>query len=119
MHKLLIFLGAIASAVTFSALPQQALAQDESADLLDEIVTTARRREESLQEVPIAVSTFSGEHLEEIGIAESMRRIMLNDRLLGIGVKEARMEILGGMVPGDDTVRKANLDRAYQLGKTF
>lgn len=59
------------------------------------------------------------EHLEEIGIAESMRRIMVNDRLLGVGVKEARMEILGGMVPGDDTVRKANLERAYQLGKTF
>jgi len=39
------------------------------------------------------------EHLEKIGIAESMRRVMLNDRLLGIGVKEAVMEILGGIMP--------------------
>lgn len=59
------------------------------------------------------------EHLEEIGIAESMRRIMLNDRLLGVGVKDAHMEILGGMMPHDDTYREQNLRRAYELGKSF
>lgn len=59
------------------------------------------------------------EHLEEIGIAEAMRRVMLNDRLLGVGVREARMEILGGMMPKDDTYRRANLERAYERGKTF
>jgi NAD(P)H dehydrogenase (quinone) len=58
-------------------------------------------------------------HLEETGIAESMRRIMLNDRLLGVGVKEARMEILGGMMPQDDTYREENLRRAYELGRSF
>ena len=59
------------------------------------------------------------EHLEETGIAESMRNIMLRDRLLGVGVKEARMEILGGMVEHDEVIRKRNLERAYELGKTF
>jgi len=59
------------------------------------------------------------EHLEETGIAASMRRIMLNDRLLGIGVKQAHMEILGGMMPQDDTYRERNLLRAYELGKQF
>jgi NAD(P)H dehydrogenase (quinone) len=57
------------------------------------------------------------EHLEEIGIAESMRRVMLSDRLLGVGVKEATMEILGGMVENDVAIRERNLERAYQLGK--
>ena len=57
------------------------------------------------------------EHLEEIGIAESMRRVMLDDRLLGAGVKEAHMEILGSMVENDAAIRKRNLERAYQLGK--
>jgi NAD(P)H dehydrogenase (quinone) len=61
----------------------------------------------------------TAEHLEVIGIAESMRCIMLKDRLLGVGVKEARMEILGGMTPADEAVRKNNLKRAYELGKTF
>jgi NAD(P)H dehydrogenase (quinone) len=57
--------------------------------------------------------------LEEIGLAGSMRRLMLIDRLLGVGVKRAYMEILGGMMPLDDTHREENLRRAYELGKAF
>jgi NAD(P)H dehydrogenase (quinone) len=56
-------------------------------------------------------------HLEETGIAGSMRHIMLNDRLLGVGVQSATMEILGGMMPGDDTWRARNLQRAYARGR--
>ena len=59
------------------------------------------------------------EHLEETGIADSMRRVMLNDRLLGVGVKQAHMEILGGMTPPDDRRRERNLRTAYELGRTF
>ena len=59
------------------------------------------------------------EFLEEIGIAESMRRIILNDRLLGVGVKEAEMVILGGMMLNDEAIRDANLKRAFKLGKSF
>ena len=58
-------------------------------------------------------------HLEETGIAESMKRIMLNDRLLGVGVKEARMEILAGMMPKDDTYRQENLEKAYNIGNNL
>lgn len=59
------------------------------------------------------------EHLEEIGIAESMRRIMVHDRLLGVGVKEASMEILGGMTFDQGHMREQNLTRAYDLGRQF
>jgi len=59
------------------------------------------------------------EHLEATGIAESMRRIMLNDRLLGVGIQQASMEILGGMMPGVATFREANLQRAFELGKNL
>ncbi len=59
------------------------------------------------------------QHLEETDIAESMRKIMLNDRLLGIGIQQADMFILGGIMPNDDTFRHANLLKAYQLGKDF
>jgi NAD(P)H dehydrogenase (quinone) len=69
--------------------------------------------------VVICSAGHSKEHLEETGIAESMRQIMLNDRLLGVGVKEARMEILGGMMPQDDTYRKKNLEIVYDLGNNL
>jgi NAD(P)H dehydrogenase (quinone) len=69
--------------------------------------------------VVICSAGHTVEHLEETGIAEAMRRIMLNDRLLGIGVKAARMEILGGMMPKDDTYREANLKQAYEIGKSL
>ena len=59
------------------------------------------------------------EHLAETGIEDSMHRIMIDDRLLGVGIREARMEILGGMMPKDDTCRRKNLEKAYYLGKNF
>jgi NAD(P)H dehydrogenase (quinone) len=59
------------------------------------------------------------DYLEKTGIAASMRRVMLNDRLLGVGVKSAQMEILGGMMYNDPDVRKWNLETAYRLGRNF
>jgi NAD(P)H dehydrogenase (quinone) len=59
------------------------------------------------------------EHLEEIGVAGSMRCIMLDDRLRGVGIADARMEILGGMVPFEEATRTRNLERAYILGKDW
>jgi NAD(P)H dehydrogenase (quinone) len=48
-----------------------------------------------------------------------MRRVMLSDRLQGVGVKQAQMEILGGMMPLDDSHREENLRRAFELGRAF
>jgi iron complex outermembrane recepter protein len=38
--------------------------------MLEEVVVTARKRVESLQETPVAVSAFSNENLEELGIRD-------------------------------------------------
>ena len=59
------------------------------------------------------------EKLEETGIAESMRCIMLKDRLQNVGFTDVSMEILGGMMPGEDQYRDGNLEKAYQLGVSF
>jgi NAD(P)H dehydrogenase (quinone) len=59
------------------------------------------------------------EDLDKAGIAEAMRRVMIEDRLLGVGAKTAHMEILGGMVPGDAKVSERNLGRARELGRDF
>jgi iron complex outermembrane recepter protein len=57
------------AAAIATALPAPALAQDEVA-ALGEIMVTARKREESLHDVPISVSAFSGEMLEEQGVGD-------------------------------------------------
>lgn len=69
--------------------------------------------------VVICSAGHTVEHLEETGIAESMKRIMLDDRLLGVGIEKAKMEILGGMLPGDDTCRMKNLEIAFRLGRSL
>lgn len=77
-----------------------------------------RRTRISLKKALVLCSAgHTAEHLEEIKIAEAMRTILLGDRLLGVGAKEARLEILGGMMPGKDEYRQGNLERAYQLGR--
>jgi len=45
-------------------------AQDDGESARDEIIVSARRREESLQDVPVAVSAFSGDELEALGAGD-------------------------------------------------
>ncbi|MBT8069789.1 MAG: TonB-dependent receptor [Xanthomonadales bacterium] len=62
--------GLLALTMTPSAFAQTE--QDEATDnsTLEEVIVTATRREESLMEVPIAVTAFSGEELEQFGIPD-------------------------------------------------
>ena len=57
-----------ASAVALTALAQPALAQDASGTELEELVITAEKREQSLQDVPVAVSAFTSERRDIAGI---------------------------------------------------
>jgi len=57
--------------------------------------------------------------LKKLVFAESMCRIMLYDRLIGVGVKEVEMEVLGGMMPGDDSFKDENLKKAYNFGRSL
>jgi iron complex outermembrane receptor protein len=54
------------AAAIATALPIPALAQDQ-VTALGEIMVTARKREESLQDVPVAVTSLSGDALQTIG----------------------------------------------------
>ena len=57
-----VVLAVIAGAIVFSA---PALAQREVATALEEVIVTAQKREESLQEVPIAVTALNADALEK------------------------------------------------------
>ncbi len=61
------------AAAIAAALPVPALAQQGTV-MIEEIVVTARKREENLQDVPVAVSTFSGDALQAVG-AEDLTAI--------------------------------------------
>lgn len=63
--------GAFLSALVSLAAAPDALAQEGiEADSLEEVVVTARRRTETLQTVPIAVSSISGQQLVDVGAAD-------------------------------------------------
>ena len=65
----------LVAAATFTA-PGPATAQA----VLEEVIVTARKREESLQETPVAISAFSGSALEEAGIRNlaNLREVVPN-----------------------------------------
>jgi iron complex outermembrane receptor protein len=61
---------AVAIALAGAGFGGTALAQETGADrMLEEITVTARRREEGLQNAPIAISAYNGESLEYRGVS--------------------------------------------------
>lgn len=58
----------LAAAISAVALPLNAYAQGQGF-ALEEVVVTARKRAESMQEVPVAVSAFNAESLKSLGIS--------------------------------------------------
>jgi iron complex outermembrane receptor protein len=61
----------IAVAISALAFSTSAFAQ------LEEVLVTAQKREQSLQEVPIAISAVSGELLEQTGVNTIFRAVAL------------------------------------------
>ena len=56
-----------ASATALAAGSAPVFAQETVAEERDEVIVSARRRDESLKDVPIAVSAFNGDRLDEVG----------------------------------------------------
>ncbi|MGB5291896.1 MAG: TonB-dependent receptor, partial [Lysobacterales bacterium] len=69
-----LFLGIAVALGTVVLMPATTLAQEESAEVdsstLEEVIVTATRREESLMEVPIAVTAISGQELADFGMLD-------------------------------------------------
>ena len=64
-------LAIIMSAVPIAAIGvDQAAAQGASDSAFEEIVVTAQRREQSIYDVPVAISAFSPETIERQGITD-------------------------------------------------
>lgn len=86
---------------------------------LEEIVVTAQKRETSLQDTPIAISAFSGDGLEELGIdsAEDLARFVpgadfsSNGGAISITIRGVGSD--GLSQPKDDPSVAAHLDGIY------
>ena len=57
---------------------------DANAQALEEVIVTAQKREQSLQDVPIAVAAFSNEMLQKAGVKD-MFELQANDPSLVVG----------------------------------
>jgi NAD(P)H dehydrogenase (quinone) len=67
----------------------------------------------------VAVAGHPFEHLEETGMVEAMERVIVQDRLLGVGIPEARLEILGGLSGNPPEIRARHLLRAKEIAEMF
>ncbi len=63
--------GAVDEADTFAGATSNKKSETTNQALLEEVVVTARKREESLQKVPISVTVYSAQKIEALGITES------------------------------------------------
>lgn len=85
-----------AAMVLLLGIPLSAHAQSEGA-VLEEITVTAERREQSLQEVPISVTAFSGDMVNEGGIT-SMEDVALqtpNFKMTAFNTSESQLYLRG------------------------
>lgn len=74
----------LCSALTSIMAPASAMAQETATiSALEEIVVTAQRRAESVQDVPIAISAFSSGELERRNISEALDLIQYVPNLTG------------------------------------
>ena len=84
-----------------TAFQKPAHAQGRSAALIEEVVVTARKREENLQDAPIAVSAFTGDALDFRGVTDIDRldqfvpNLVLNESPTYSNVTNAAVYIRG------------------------
>lgn len=70
-RRILLASAALLAMAPITAFAQEEAPADRSETVLEEVIVTAQRREERLQDVPVAVSAFSGAQLERRNIEAS------------------------------------------------
>ena len=111
------------------ALAPTAVAQDGPAEetassssiLMEEVTVTARKREESMQEVPVSISAYSGDQLETLkvrdlkGLSVAMPNVAMDDVGTTRGVANFSIRGLGinSSIPGIDPTVGVFVDGVY------
>lgn len=86
------------------ALSQEQATQEDNRGVLEEVIITAQKREQSLQEVPLTVSAFSGDFVTENGVQDirDIQGLTPNLSIKSRGDTEASVFIrgIGSQAPG-------------------
>jgi iron complex outermembrane receptor protein len=115
-------------AIAVSTISTAALAQD-AGDAVDdssganEIVVTAQKRDERLQDVPIAVTAFTPDQLTQSGISDVLELAAVTPSLLiteGSSAAQPYIRGVGGrnITPGNEATTAVYVDGVYQTDKT-
>ena len=112
-------------AIAVSAISTAAMAQEAEADSAgaNEIVVTAQKRDERLQDVPIAVSAFTSDQLQNSGISDVLDLAAVTPSLLiteGSSQAQPYIRGVGGrnITPGNEATTAVYVDGVYQTDKT-
>lgn len=115
---------ACCAAVTTSAMAQApgATTYTDAQDIITEVIVTAQRRAERLQDVPIAISVQSGEQLEKAGVTNlrDITTVIPGLSLTGTGTNlQPVMRGVGSQQtdPGNDPNVALYLDGVYQASQ--
>lgn len=86
-----IVMGCVTAALVLPSLPAQAQGTDRHMSAVEEIIVTARRREENLQQVPIAITAMSAEDLElrNVENTKDLNVLLPNVDIRGFGTNGA------------------------------
>ena len=115
---------AVATAVHFTIFPGAAFAQGtDSADamVLDEIIVTAQRREQNIQDIPLSVSALSADSLRDGGVLDISRlKLLVPGMNLGqtgvyahVAIRGARSE---GVQVNTQPIISSYIDGIYRSG---
>jgi len=88
---------AIAGALAVPALPAAAQQNAESAGVLEEVTVTARKREESLQDIPFSVAARTEQQMRESGLVslEDVSRTVASFTVQNLGPGQSQVAIRG------------------------
>ncbi|ACG78955.1 TonB-dependent receptor [Phenylobacterium zucineum HLK1] len=105
---------ACASATSLALSAGAAMAQE-----IEEVIVTAQKREESLQEVPVAVTALSAEAMAKAGVTESRELMYITPGLVftqGSFVSRPQVRGVGtrAVGPGDEATVPLYIDGVYQ-----
>ena len=103
------FATSLATVAALCWAPASLAQSDASVSIIEEVIVTAQRREENLQEVPISISVFEGEQIERSGMRGARDYVQ---RLANVVFNENDQQ---GTKNGDVSIRGIS-DSVFQYG---